>query len=40
MNITITGRHISVSDNLREYAEKKIIKLENKIDGKKPYLVP
>ncbi len=28
MNITITGRHISVSDNLKEYAEKKITKLE------------
>jgi len=28
MNITITGRHISVSDNLKDYAEKKIIKLE------------
>jgi putative sigma-54 modulation protein len=28
MNITVTGRHLTVSDNLREYAEKKIIKLE------------
>ncbi len=28
MNITVTGRHLNVSDNLREYAEKKIKKLE------------
>ncbi|MBN2158665.1 MAG: ribosome-associated translation inhibitor RaiA [Spirochaetes bacterium] len=28
MNITVTGRHLSVSENLREYAEKKIKKLE------------
>jgi len=28
MNITITGRHINVSDSLKEYAEKKITKLE------------
>lgn len=28
MNIVVTGRHMSVSDNLREYAEKKIKKLE------------
>ncbi len=29
MNIIITGRHINVSDSLREYSEKKIKKLEN-----------
>ena len=28
MNITVTGRHLNVSDNLRDYAEKKIKKLE------------
>ncbi|HOD15990.1 MAG TPA: ribosome-associated translation inhibitor RaiA [Spirochaetota bacterium] len=28
MNITVTGRHLNVSDNLRDYAEKKITKLE------------
>lgn len=28
MNIKITGRHITVTDNLKEYAEKKISKLE------------
>ncbi|MCU0847259.1 MAG: ribosome-associated translation inhibitor RaiA [Spirochaetes bacterium] len=28
MNITITGRHLNVSDNLKEYAGKKIKKLE------------
>ncbi len=28
MKIKITGRHINVSDNLREYAEKKVSKLE------------
>jgi putative sigma-54 modulation protein len=29
MNITITGRHVNVSDSLREYAEKKIKKLDH-----------
>lgn len=28
MNITVTGRHLSISDSLRDYAEKKIKKLE------------
>lgn len=28
MNITVTGRHLTVSENLRDYAEKKIKKLE------------
>lgn len=28
MNITVTGRHLNVSDSLRDYAEKKIKKLE------------
>jgi putative sigma-54 modulation protein len=28
MNITVTGRHMNVSDSLRDYAEKKIKKLE------------
>ncbi|MCP4134651.1 MAG: ribosome-associated translation inhibitor RaiA [bacterium] len=28
MNITITGRHLNVSESLKEYAEKKINKLE------------
>ena len=28
MNITVTGRHITVSDNQKSYAEKKIRKLE------------
>ena len=28
MNINITGRHVSISDRLRKYAEKKIKKLE------------
>ncbi len=28
MNITVTGRHLSVSDSLRDYAEKKIKKLD------------
>ncbi|OHD63562.1 MAG: ribosomal subunit interface protein [Spirochaetes bacterium RBG_13_51_14] len=28
MNITVTGRHMNVSDNLRDYAEKKIKKLD------------
>src|SRR5271157_5497020 len=29
MNITVTGRHVNVSDSLREYAEKKIKKLDH-----------
>lgn len=28
MNITVTGRHVNVSDSVRDYAEKKIKKLE------------
>ncbi len=28
MNITVTGRHLSISDSLRDYAEKKIKKLD------------
>lgn len=28
MNITVTGRHLNVSDSMRDYAEKKIKKLE------------
>jgi len=28
MNITVTGRHLTVSENLHDYAEKKIKKLE------------
>ena len=28
MNFNVTGRHISVSDRLRDYAEKKVVKLE------------
>ncbi|HOW81332.1 MAG TPA: ribosome-associated translation inhibitor RaiA [Spirochaetota bacterium] len=32
MNITITGRHMHVSDRLREYAEKKLQKLETYFD--------
>jgi putative sigma-54 modulation protein len=28
MNITVTGRNVDVSNGLREYAEKKIVKLE------------
>ncbi len=28
MNLTITGRHINLSDSLKEYAEKKMSKLE------------
>jgi len=28
MNITITGRHVNISNNLKEYSEKKITKLE------------
>lgn len=32
MNITITGRHINVSDRLKEYAEKKVQKVETYFD--------
>jgi putative sigma-54 modulation protein len=32
MNMTVTGRHIGVSDRLREYAEKKMQKLEKHFD--------
>lgn len=28
MNITVTGRHTSVSDRLRDYTEKKVVRLE------------
>jgi putative sigma-54 modulation protein len=28
MNITVTGRHLNISDSLRDYAEKKIKKLD------------
>src|SRR3990172_3243504 len=28
MNITVTGRHVNVSDSLRDYAGKKITKLD------------
>ncbi len=28
MNIKVTGRHINVTDNIREYAQKKLEKLE------------
>ena len=28
MKVNVTGRHISISERLKEYSEKKIVKLE------------